>query len=97
MKIISLILIIFTICPVVLCLADDSLVKEAYSLYYRGEVEAAITMMEENVQENPHPGAYYFLGYVYYEMEDMETAREYFNEAFLLKSFYSPMTLQEEE
>ena len=95
MKIIALILMVIILGPASLCLADDDSVKEAYALFYKGDLDAAVTMMEENVQENPDPGAYYFLGYAYYEMQDMEKAMEYFNEAFRLKSFYSPMTLEE--
>ena len=95
MKIIALILMVIILGTVSLCLADDDSVKEAYDLFYKGDLDAAVTMMEENVQENPDPGAYYFLGYAYYEMQDMEKAMEYFNEAFRLKSFYSPMTLEE--
>ena len=74
-----------------LCLANESSLEQAYSLYYKGEKEAAISMIEEYVREAPDVKALYFLGYAYYEMQNMERAREYFDEAFRLKSFYSPM------
>ena len=74
-----------------LCLANESSLEQAYSLYYKGEKEAAISMIEDYVRETPDVKALYFLGYAYYEMQNMERAREYFDEAFRLKSFYSPM------
>ncbi|KPK03021.1 MAG: hypothetical protein AMK71_00255 [Nitrospira bacterium SG8_35_4] len=74
-----------------LCLANESSLEQAYSLYYKGEKEAAIGMIEDYVKETPDVKALYFLGYAYYEMQNMEKAREYFDEAFRLKSFYSPM------
>jgi TolA-binding protein len=39
----------------------------------------------------PDVNALYFLGYAYYEMKDMDKAQQYFDEAYRLKSFYSPM------
>jgi len=73
------------------CLANESSLEQAYSLYYKGEKEAAISMIEDYVKETPDVKALYFLGYAYYEMQNMEKAREYFDEAYRLKSFYSPM------
>ena len=80
-----------------LCLANESSLKQAYSLYYKGEKEAAISMIEDYVRETPDVKALYFLGYAYYEMQNMEKAREYFDEAFRLKSFYSPMESKESQ
>ena len=74
-----------------ICLANESSLEQAYSLYYKGQKEAAIGMIEDYVRETPDVKALYFLGYAYYEMQNMEKAREYFDEAFRLKSFYSPM------
>lgn len=73
------------------CFANETPVEKAYSLYYKGEKEAAIDMIEDYVMENPDAKAYYFLGYAYYEMKEFAKAREYFDEAYRLKSFYSPM------
>jgi len=72
-------------------MSNDSPLSQAYSLYYKGKVNEAIQMMEDYVAEYPDPGAYYFLGYAYYELKDLEKAREYFDEAYRLRSFYSPM------
>ncbi len=88
-------IIVFSFMSVTLCRADDTVVKEAYSLYYKGEKEEAIRAMEDYVKDNPDAGVYYFLGYAYYEMQQMERANEYFNKAFRLKNFYSPMPEKE--
>jgi tetratricopeptide (TPR) repeat protein len=77
------------------CWANEAALKEAYSLYYKGQKEAAVKMIEEYVKENPDPAAYYFLGYAYYEMKDMNKSRECFSESFRLKSFYSPVSPKE--
>jgi tetratricopeptide (TPR) repeat protein len=66
-------------------------------VYYKGEKEAAIKMMEEYVQDNPDPRVYYFLGYAYYEMEEMDKANKYFTEAYRLKDFYSPVPPEENQ
>jgi tetratricopeptide (TPR) repeat protein len=97
MKIISIILTFVVIFTFSLCLAADFTVKEAYTLYYQGEKDAAITMVKERVQEKPDPRAYYFLGYAYYEMKEMENAMKYFSKAYHLRSFYSPMSLKEKQ
>lgn len=95
MKVIVLALIIVSFLAVPICLANEVGVKEAYSLYYKGDKETAIKMMEDYVQEKPDPGVFYFLGYAYYEMKQMDKANEYFSEAFRLKDFYSPMPSKE--
>jgi tetratricopeptide (TPR) repeat protein len=80
-----------------LSLAQEDALKEAYSLYYKGQKETAIKIMEEYVVENPDPAVFYFLGYAYYEMEQMDRAAQYFNRAFVRSPFYSPMSEEEEE
>lgn len=79
------------------CLANESPLEKAYSLYYKGEKETAISMVEDYVRETTDVKALYFLGYAYYEKQDMERAREYFDEAYRLKSFYSPMEPKEDQ
>ncbi len=92
MRIIVLALIIVSLVSVSICWANnEAALKEAYSLYYKGEKEAAIKMMEDYVHEKPDPGVLYFLGYAYYEKKDMDKAKGYFSEAFRLKDFYSPV------
>ena len=96
MKVRVLVLIIVSLVTVSFCWANEITVTKAYSLFYKGDIEAAINMMEDYVQENPDPKAYYFLGYAYYEMKDIEKSRKYFSEAYRLKSFYSPMQTEED-
>ena len=91
MRVIVLVLMILSFAAVPLCQADEDVLKKAKSLYYKGQQEHAIEMVEDYVQENPDPSAYYFLGYAYYEMQQMDKANEYFSEAFRLRDFYSPM------
>ena len=98
MKVIVPALIIFSLLvSISYCRADEAALKEAYSLYYKGQKQAAVKVIEEYVKENPDPGAYYFLGYAYYEMKDMNKSREYFSESFRLKSFYSPIPPKESQ
>ncbi len=94
MRITVLALMIVSVLAAPVCFASESDLQEAYALYYRGEKETAIKMMEEAVRERPDPGVFYFLGYAYYEMQQMDRANEYFGEAFRLKDFYSPMPPQ---
>jgi tetratricopeptide (TPR) repeat protein len=92
MKVITLffavlfLLMSFSICP-----AQEVSLQEAYALYYKGEKDRAISAMEDYAADNPDPGVLYFLGYAYYEMQQMEKAREYFTKAYKHKDFFSPM------
>lgn len=95
MKIMIAALIILSLLSVSFCWANEAALKEAYTLYYKGEKDAAIEMMETYVNENPDPGVLYFLGYAYYEKKEMDRAREYFSKAFSLKDFYSPIPPKE--
>ena len=65
-----------------LCWANGGPLEKAYKLYYKGDKDAAIEMMEDYVKDNPDSGVYYFLGYAYYEKKDMEKAREYFTKSY---------------
>lgn len=94
---------VFVLVLVILCFVLSSAVwaqktplENAYSLYYKGDKEAAIEMVEDYIKDNREPSAYYFLGYAYYEKQQMDKAREYFSEAFKLKHFYSPMEKEKE-
>lgn len=93
MKVITLFLaVLFLIMSASLCWAQNTNLKKAYSLYYKGEKTEAIEMMEDYVENNPDADVFYFLGYAYYEMQQMDKAREYFTEAYKQKDFFSPMT-----
>jgi tetratricopeptide (TPR) repeat protein len=97
MKIIAVITAILVMMSFSLSLAQEDALKKAYSLYYKGQKETAIKIMEEYVVENPDPAVFYFLGYAYYEMEQMDRAAQYFNRAFVRSPFYSPMSEEEEK
>jgi tetratricopeptide (TPR) repeat protein len=91
MRIIALTLAALLI-SVSLCIADNTHVKKAYTLYYQGKTQAAIKLMKDYVDEKPDPKALYFLGYAYYEQKDMKTALKYFEEAYLIDPDISPMS-----
>lgn len=71
-------------------MADDASFRKAYSLYYQGQLNQAIKVLEEYVNKYPDPKALYFLGYVYYESKKMGPAMKYFKEAYLIDPDYSP-------
>ena len=97
MKVITLFFtVLFLLVSFSLCSAQEISVEKAYTLYYKGEKGKAIEIMEDYVIDNPEPGAFYFLGYAYYEMKQMDKAMEYFSKAFKHKDFYSPMSKQKE-
>jgi len=91
MKVMVAALLILSLMSFSLCMAEESVLSEAYSLYYKGNVDKAIELVEDYVKDTPDASAYYFLGYAYYEREQMDKAMEYFSESFRLKSFYSPL------
>ncbi len=95
MRVIALALAMVLLASVSVCFANDVTLKKAYDLYYQGDKDMAIQMMEDYVRATPDPGVFYFLGYAYYEMQQMDKANEYFSEAFRLKDFYSPMPAPE--
>ena len=86
-----LIVLIISLMSFSLCIAAESPVDQAYNLFYQGKSDKAIELIEDYVQDNPDASAYYFLGYAYYEKNEIDKAMEYFSKSFKLKSFYSPM------
>ena len=90
MKIATLILAVLVLIPLSTSYANELSLDKAYSLLYQGKINEAISLVEEYVQDKPDVRAYYFLGYAYYEKQDMEESMKYFKEAYKLKSFYSP-------
>ena len=92
MKLFVLAMAILMVFTASLCLANPGSLQEAYALFNRGEREKAVEMTEDYVRDNPDPAAYYFLGYAYYEMKQMERSNNYFSEAFKLRDFYSPIS-----
>ncbi len=91
MKVTVLILLVFSILSFSLCIAAESPVEKAYNLYYQGKSDKAIELMEDYIKDTPDASAYYFLGYVYYEKNEIDKAMEFFSKSFKLRSFYSPL------
>jgi len=89
MKIVSLVLVVLML-SFSLCWAQKTPMEKAYSLYFQGKMAEAIKIMEEESKENPSPKTYYFIGYAYYKMKKMDMAREYFDKAYQMESFYAP-------
>lgn len=91
MKIITLIILIFVLMISSICRADEDSLQKAYSLYYQGKMEEAISFMKDYVDERPDPKVLYFIGYAYYKKKNMEMARRYFEEAYLIDPDFSPV------
>ncbi len=91
MKVTVLIVLIVSLMSISLCIAAESPVEKAYNLFYQGKSDKAIELIEDYVKDTPDAKAYYFLGYAYYEKNEIDRAMEYFSKSFKLKSFYSPM------
>ncbi len=91
MKILTFVIAVLLLISLSFVPVQAESLKQAYSLYYKGEKAEAISMIEDYVRDNPEPQAYYFLGYAYYELQEMDKSREYFTKAYKMKSFYSPI------
>jgi len=91
MKIITFVIAAFLLISLSFIPVHAETLEQAYSLYYKGEKAEAISIIESYVKDNPEPQAYYFLGYAYYEMQEMDKSREYFTKAYKMKSFFSPI------
>jgi len=90
-KIIFMVLLILPM-SVSLCWAQKTPMEKAYSHYFRGNMEEAVRIMKEETEKKPDPQTYYFIGYAYYKMKKMDLAKEYFDKAYQMKSFYAPVT-----
>jgi tetratricopeptide (TPR) repeat protein len=90
MRIIALLIVVFLM-SFSFCMADDSSLQRAYSLYYQGKMKAAIEIMEGYIKERPDPRALYFLGYAYYKIKKMDMALKYFNEVYLIDPNFTPV------
>ena len=89
------IVLIISLMSFSLSFAEESPVEKAYNLFYQGKSDKAIELIEDYVKDTPDASAYYFLGYAYYEKNEVDKAMEYFSKSFKLKKFYSPMEQKE--
>ena len=97
MRKIILLVIFMVLISFSLCMANEGSLQQAYSYYFQGKMEKAIEIMEEYVKENPDPRVLYFIGYAYYEMKDMKTARRYFDEAYLIDPEFTPIPIKRDD
>jgi tetratricopeptide (TPR) repeat protein len=72
-------------------MANDVPLDKAYSYYFQGNMTEAIKIMKEYVKDHPDARVLYFIGYAYYEMKDMESAKHYFEEAYLIDPDFTPL------
>jgi len=91
MKIITIVITAFLFISLSFIPVHAETLEQAYSLFYKGDKAEAISMIEDYVKDNPEPQAFYFLGYAYYEMQEMDKSRESFTKAYKMKSFFSPI------
>jgi len=73
-----------------LCYANSPL-QEAYLLYTQGQMQEAINILKDYVDEHPDPEALYLIGYAYYAKGDWKKARRYFQDAYLIDPDFSPV------
>lgn len=65
--------------------------KTGQDLYFKHDYKSAIKEFEEAIAIDPeNADAYYYLGYSYYKLKDMEKAMAVFDEAYKVDSKYSP-------
>ncbi|MEK7308278.1 MAG: tetratricopeptide repeat protein [Nitrospirota bacterium] len=77
------------------CMADDTSLEKAYSLYNQGKMESTIKILKDYIKDHPDPKSLYFLGYAYYKTKKMDLAMRYFDEAYLIDPNFSPQALKE--
>lgn len=91
MKMIWLLSIVALLLSFAPCMADEVSLNRAYSYYFQGKMPEAIEIMKEHTKNNPDPRVLYFIGYAYYEMKDMESARQYFEKVYKLDPDFTPI------
>jgi Tfp pilus assembly protein PilF len=66
--------------------------QKGLQYYFQKQYPAAIQEFDETVVTNPDDArAYYFLGYSYYQLQEMEKAQQAFDQAYQLNSLYTPI------
>jgi len=61
-------------------------------LYFKQDYKEAIKEFEAAAEIDPeNANSYYFMGYSYYKLKDMNKAREVFEQAYEADTKYSPM------
>ncbi|MEW6066822.1 MAG: tetratricopeptide repeat protein [Nitrospirota bacterium] len=68
----------------------DNEYDKALKYYNSGKYQEAVELFKEYVKKNPHPDAYYRIGYALYELGKFDEANKYFKDAYLIDPAYSP-------
>jgi hypothetical protein len=76
--------------------ADDEYEK-GLQYYNTGQYEKAVQLFKGYVERNPRASAYYLIGYSLYKLGRHDDAEEYFKEAYLIDTEFSPTQFFEEE
>ena len=72
--------------------ASEAHFQKGLQYYFQNHYPTAIPEFQEAVRINPDDArSYYFLGYSYYRLGEMEKAQEAFDQAYQLNPQYSPI------
>lgn len=72
--------------------ASEEHFKAGLKLYDQQDFTGAIKEFDAAIQINPeNADAYYFIGYSYYKMDQMDKAMAVFDQAYAIDSKYSPL------
>lgn len=72
--------------------ASQTHFQNGLQYYFQNQYPAAIQEFEEALGFNPDDArSYYFIGYAYYRLGEMEKAQEAFDQAYQLNPQYSPI------
>lgn len=72
--------------------ASQAHFQSGLQYYFQSQYPAAIHEFQEALSINPDDArSYYFLGYAYYRLRELEKAQEAFDQAYQLNPQYSPI------
>lgn len=71
--------------------------EKGLTYYNAGQFEEAVKHLKSYVEKNPRASAYYLIGYSLYKLGRHDEADEYFREAYLIDTEFSPTQFFEEE
>ncbi|TNF56344.1 tetratricopeptide repeat protein [bacterium] len=71
--------------------------EKGLNYYNAGQFEEAVKTLKGYVEKNPRASAYYLIGYSLYKLGRHDDAEEYFREAYLIDTEFSPTQFFEEE
>jgi tetratricopeptide (TPR) repeat protein len=72
--------------------AAETHFQKGLQYYFQGQYTDAIQEFDESLKVNPDDArSYYFLGYAYYQLRDLEKAQEAFDLAYQANPQYTPI------